>query len=616
MNQLAWHQRIRTRLIGSIILLLLFLTVIIAALIYRGFQSTQEAVQEQSFQGLLRQGQQRLLDLTQLEARNNDLLLQQVDSVTRQAATALSQTYLNATDLRLEEPLAALSITDTGIRYDADPERLSDVILYENIALSPAIERNYQYSRLLDPVFTGQLDDIPSVVALFYTDPAGLTRYVPPIDLHELVLPTFPVTRQIFFTIAAPAANPQRITQWTPPYVDPAGNGLLITVSTPVYEDNTFRGVIGADVSLEQLFSTINNFKPTPGSFITILDNQNKLIAASDQALDTFFQTPGGATPTFTETLGLPLIAGGNRQLENVLQATRNNQTGFEQVTLHDQDYVLFYAPLTTVDWTLVLAVPQAEITLEAAGIIQTIETGTQRTLWSTLLTIGTMMLAVLLLAFLFSQRLIRPIDELAQGTQAIAAGDFSVRLHTPANNELGVLAASFNQMVDRLNHSQAELQQVNQNLEQTITDRTRELEAEQQSLQQALQELQSMTTTVARLTTPIIPVLQGVVVVPIVGTLDPQRVESLEVSMLHEVARQRAHTVIIDVTGLDQLDANTAERFAESLETLYLLGARPILVGVHPDVAQHLILSSIDLQNLQTMSDLQAAINSVVRRQ
>ncbi len=147
------------------------------------------------------------------------------------------------------------------------------------------------------------------------------------------------------------------------------------------------------------------------------------------------------------------------------------------------------------------------------------------------------------------------------------------------------------------------------------MQDRTRELEAERASLQQALDELSAMSTTVARLTTPIIPISAGVVVVPIIGSLDANRLERMQVDMLEQVAVQRAHTVIIDVTGLDRLDASMASSFTQGLEALMLLGARPILVGVHPDIAQHLVLSDIDLHTLETLPDLQAAVMQTIQR-
>ena len=81
----------------------------------------------------------------------------------------------------------------------------------------------------------------------------------------------------------APSNNPEQKTIWLPPYVDDAGQGLLVSANTPIYFGKEFQGFIGIDISLARLIDRLNNLKPTPNSFAFLTDASDHLIAASPE---------------------------------------------------------------------------------------------------------------------------------------------------------------------------------------------------------------------------------------------------------------------------------------------------------------------------------------------
>jgi anti-anti-sigma regulatory factor len=127
--------------------------------------------------------------------------------------------------------------------------------------------------------------------------------------------------------------------------------------------------------------------------------------------------------------------------------------------------------------------------------------------------------------------------------------------------------------------------------------------------LERANANLARLLETVRDLSTPVIPVHDGVLVLPIVGTIDTSRSAQIMESLLNAIQKERASIVIIDITGVPTVDTGVADHLLRSTRAASLLGARCVLVGVAPAVAQTLALLHIDFGDLVTLSNLQAGI-------
>lgn len=116
----------------------------------------------------------------------------------------------------------------------------------------------------------------------------------------------------------------------------------------------------------------------------------------------------------------------------------------------------------------------------------------------------------------------------------------------------------------------------------------------------------------VSQLEVPVIAVADGVLVLPLVGALDARRTAQIETTLLNEVARRRAHTAILDITGVPVIDTATARRLLDVAQALRLLGAQPVLSGIRASVARTLVTLGIDLRGIQTFGELQTALESI----
>lgn len=122
--------------------------------------------------------------------------------------------------------------------------------------------------------------------------------------------------------------------------------------------------------------------------------------------------------------------------------------------------------------------------------------------------------------------------------------------------------------------------------------------------------ELRRLLELVQALELPVIPIGHDVLVTPLVGNLDSRRIEAIQRRLLDMVARQRAHTVILDVTGISVIDTTVARALLNTAQAVRLLGAQTLISGISANIAQTLVGLGVALDNIRTVSDLGQALD------
>ena len=111
------------------------------------------------------------------------------------------------------------------------------------------------------------------------------------------------------------------------------------------------------------------------------------------------------------------------------------------------------------------------------------------------------------------------------------------------------------------------------------------------------------------RLNTPLIPVADGLVVLPLVGSIDQKRAQQALETILTGIGEHHAAIVIVDITGVPVVNLEVAATLLQAAQAARLLGARMLLTGIRPEVAQTLIGLGVDLGTIMTRSTLQSGI-------
>ncbi len=138
------------------------------------------------------------------------------------------------------------------------------------------------------------------------------------------------------------------------------------------------------------------------------------------------------------------------------------------------------------------------------------------------------------------------------------------------------------------------------------ITEQKR-VEAESAQLQ--VEVLNAQQRAIQDLSTPVIPVLEGVIVMPLIGSIDTLRARDIMRRLLQGIREQRAKVVILDITGVPIVDSGVATHMNKAIQAARLKGARTIVVGISDAVAETIVDLGLDWSGIETLSDLQTGL-------
>ena len=157
------------------------------------------------------------------------------------------------------------------------------------------------------------------------------------------------------------------------------------------------------------------------------------------------------------------------------------------------------------------------------------------------------------------------------------------------AENQVGIIS-SMDQWTSPMNHEIVNT--YTQTWERTV------------SLQKiALQELSA----------PLIPVLEKITIMPLIGTIDTERAKQIMENLLTGVVKQRSEVVLIDITGVPVVDTMVAHHIIQAAEAVRLVGAKCMLCGIRPEIAQTIVNLGINLNEITTKNSLKKGIEAAL---
>jgi anti-anti-sigma regulatory factor/HAMP domain-containing protein len=201
-------------------------------------------------------------------------------------------------------------------------------------------------------------------------------------------------------------------------------------------------------------------------------------------------------------------------------------------------------------------------------------------------------LLASLVIGWFLVIQVVRPLDRLASDADSFAAGTTDLELSAvPKINQLRRLRDAF------------------QNMLTIIHARQRAVEQSLHEVQERVQREERLRATVQALSVPIIPLQTGVLLLPLIGYLDKTRYAEVNEALLTAVHRQRTTQVVLDLSGLADLGPETATLLQQTAESVRLLGAEVVLVGIRADQALLLIDNGLPESGFTTARDIPAVI-------
>jgi rsbT co-antagonist protein RsbR len=119
---------------------------------------------------------------------------------------------------------------------------------------------------------------------------------------------------------------------------------------------------------------------------------------------------------------------------------------------------------------------------------------------------------------------------------------------------------------------------------------------------------------SIRELSTPVLQVRERLLILPIIGVLDQPRAQQLTDQLLHGIRTHRAKVVVIDITGVPDVDETVADHLVKTVDASRLMGANVIITGLSSEIAQTLVTIGVDLSKMNTVGDLQGGIEEAER--
>lgn len=218
-----------------------------------------------------------------------------------------------------------------------------------------------------------------------------------------------------------------------------------------------------------------------------------------------------------------------------------------------------------------------------------------------------------LIMGFLLRQLVLRPLLRLSEATDAINTGRWVLPTGQDRHDEFGRMSRSFAQMVTTLQRRETELfdqvrvvEDLNTMLDQKVRDRTAELSTMVETQERLLVQIHHMSI-------PVIPILKGVIIVPLIGTLDSTRSQHFIENVLSGIEQHQARLMILDITGVPVVDNTISQMLIQVVQITRLMGCSAVLVGISPEVAQTIIQLEVNLHDIQPFATLQDALQALV---
>ncbi len=115
----------------------------------------------------------------------------------------------------------------------------------------------------------------------------------------------------------------------------------------------------------------------------------------------------------------------------------------------------------------------------------------------------------------------------------------------------------------------------------------------------------------IREISTPVLPLRERLLLLPIIGAIDPPRAQQITTQLLHSIRAHRAKAVVMDITGVPTVDSAIANHLIQTVQAARLMGAMVIVSGLSPEVAHALVRIGVDLRTVNTVGTLQDGIEA-----
>jgi len=439
-------------------------------------------------------------------AKTYDEIFKKIKTATALMGSGLSTIYFQEEQLGKTDAKRLTLNPDSGLFFSGKYEPVVKVY-WGGDRITPAVEEELNLLERHMPMLMKAKENVAESLATHVITMSGIGLYYTTNSKAKSACFNLPGTSQFDLRQGEPVTMFTRSkirhfdTHWTRIYKDDVIDDLMMTASAPVYDEKKqFRGITGIDIPvgyiIRDLIGDNSEIGASQGSilFSFLVNKGGQIIAFPKEylacaGLDIDMTEFKNSSDIFNYSLA-------DSKFQSVRELTGQIdqlESGLIEILLEDKKFLLGVGRLTSVGWHLVCVAKESDMTisLEKTGIALE---KSLTTIWKEFLGHSTLILVVSLLSiFCAIKFFVSPIREFIAATRKISQGDFSLKIDSTRDDEIGQLARSFKIMTQKLQASELTVKQNSKELEERIQFRTKALEKSNSQLNQIKNSLEKI---------------------------------------------------------------------------------------------------------------------------
>lgn len=356
----------------------------------------------------------------------------------------------------------------------------------------------------------------------------------------------------------------------------------IISASAPILVNGEFSGVVVLNFDAEKELFEITTERTGLGETgeIYLVNGDGYMITPSRFVEGAVLDTKASEViHTYAENCRNTAVMTANYQGTSVLQVHKH---------------------IDEVDWVLIAEMGEEEVLAPVDRLTRT-----------AIVLVAILLIAGIIVSAMLSGMITEPIWKLSQGVEEMRRGNLDQRVGTDAEDEIGDLSRSFDEMICEIKRSRMELEASNISLESQVEERTKKLVESEEYLKELVDKLRISQES---LSTPVVAVWDGILALPLIGMIDECRIATIMETLLTEITRTQSNVVILDVTGVHEIDTYVTSQLIKIVRATQLLGATCIVTGVQPESAHTLVDLDVDTSELMTKRTLQEGLQYALK--
>ena len=419
---------------------------------------------------LLKEAKQNIAEISTREAQKINQQLTEISTLAKFVQNEHQRFFNNQDIFELPYGEPKFTVAKNGVFYKQNNNGGSSLYYSSKTKITEKEFEKARRTETFDPLFKNIVINNSNVVQAYFNSYDDMNRLYPFIDNvatqfgHHMKMEDFN-----FYSEADAKHNPERKSVWTNAYLDPAGQGWMLSCIVPIYRNDFLEGVSGIDITIKNIVNNILGLE-LPWQANAFLVNNDGMILAMPKAIEDLFDV----------------------KTDHRIKKLFNNNVKLMEINIKNKNFLIAQEVIPETDWRLLFLVNK-DIVFEPVLKLQTLANK-----------IGFAMIAFMIIFYIgfffyllrksnkLSTKISAPIINLAAISSDMIKNIDHVKTHKLQSeiNEVSELSQNFNTMIIHLQRLFKNLEEANNTLEIKVEDRTRELSDALENLKLTQQEL------------------------------------------------------------------------------------------------------------------------------